>query len=160
MILLKWQYSKIWSFTIWHIPFLIVPYSPFPKSETLGPWHNWWIIGADCWIEKDLEPSPSPPNSPEDYWKSLPLLISISWPSLVTLWVVVQKIYSKMHCVSCTNTHRDVTDLVNHENIKNIKTWISWERNIIFRQNKKILTLCLRWHIRRSYCFIVEANFN
>ena len=38
------------------------------------------------------------------------------------------------------------------------KTLISWERNITFLQNKKILNLCLRWHILRSYRFIVEVN--
>ena len=48
MILLKWQYSKIWPFLmvdIYH--FLIVLYSiPFQKNETLESWHiclssNW-----------------------------------------------------------------------------------------------------------------------
>ena len=34
---------------------------------------------------------------------------------------MVQKIYSKMHPVSCTITHRDGTDLVNHEMVKNTK---------------------------------------
>ena len=87
------------------------------------------------------------------------LLISINWPSLVTSWVVVQKIYSKMYFVSCPNTHRDVTYLVNHGMVKNIKTWISWERNVIFLRNKKILNLRLRWHILRSYCFAAEVTF-
>ena len=58
-----------------------------------------------------------------------------------------------MHLVSCTNTHRDVTDLVNHGMVKNTKPWISWERN------KKILNLCFRWHILRSYRFLVEVTF-
>ena len=44
-----------------------------------------------------------------------------------------------MHLVSCTNTHLDVTDLVNHSMVKNTKTWISWERSITFPQNKKLL---------------------
>ena len=30
-----------------------------------------------------------------------------------------------MHTVSCSNTHHDVTDLVNHGMIKNTKTGIS-----------------------------------
>ena len=34
---------------------------------------------------------------------------------------MVQKIYSKMHHISCTNTHRDITDLVNHGMVKNTK---------------------------------------
>ena len=73
------------------------------------------------------------------------------------LWIC--KIYSKMHLISCTNTHRDVTDLVNHGMVKNTKTWISWERNIIFLRNKKILNLCFRWHILRSYRFVAELTF-
>ena len=41
-----------------------------------------------------------------------------------------------MHPVLCTNTHHDVTDLANHEIIKNKK--------VAFRQNEKILNLCPR----------------
>ena len=111
-------------------------------------------------MEKDLRPSPSPPNCLKDYWKLLPLLISINWPSLVISWVVVQKIYSKMYLISCTNSHRDVTDSVNHGMAKNTKTWISWKRNIIFLRNKKILNRCLRWHTLRSYHFVADVTFN
>ena len=71
---------------------------------------------------------------------------------------MVQKIYSKMHLFSCTNTH-DVTDLINHEMVKNTKTWISPEQNIIFLRNKRILNLCFRWHILRSYRFVAEVTF-
>ena len=72
----------------------------------------------------------------------------------MTLWVAVQKIYSKMHPVSCTNTHHDVIiDLVN------TKTWISWEWYITFLWNKNILNLCLRWHILRNYHFLAEVTF-
>ena len=111
-------------------------------------------------MEKDLEPSPSPPNCSKGYWKLLPLLLSISWPSLVTSWVVLQKIYSKMYLASCSNTYHDVTDSVNHGMVKNTKHWISWERNIIFIWNKRILNLCLRWNILRNYHFVMEVNFN
>ena len=58
-----------------------------------------------------------------------------------------------------TSTHRDITDLVNHGMIKNTKTWINWERNIIFLWNKKNLNLCFRWHILRSYRFVAEVTF-
>ena len=61
-----------------------------------------------------------------------------------------------MHLVSCTNTHRDVTDSVNHGMVKNTKIWISWEENVIFLWNKKSLNLCFIWHILRSYRFVVE----
>ena len=107
-----------------------------------------------------MESIPSLPYYSKDYWKLLYLLISVNWSSLVTSWFVVQKIYSKMHHVSCTNTHPDVTDLVNHEMVKNTKTWISWERNIIFLRNKKFLNLCFRWQILRKYCFVAEVTFN
>ena len=73
---------------------------------------------------------------------------------------MVQKIYSKMHLVSCTNTHHDVTDLVNHGMAKNTKTWISSERNITFLRNKTILNLCIRWHNLGSYRFVAEVIFN
>ena len=63
-----------------------------------------------------------------------------------------------MYLVSCTNTHLDVTDSVNHGMVKNTKTWISWERNTIFLRNKKILNLCLRWHILRSYRFVAKVT--
>ena len=46
-----------------------------------------------------------------------------------------------------TNTHHDFTDFVNPEMVKNTKTWISWERNIAFPQNKK------------TYCFVVDIIF-
>ena len=97
-----------------------------------------------------MESSPSLPNCWTDYWKLLYLLIPINWPGLVTSWFVVQKIYSKMHLISCTNTHRDVTDLVNHGMVKNTKTWISF---------LKILNLYFRRHIFRSYCFVAEVTF-
>ena len=118
-----------------------------------------WVIGAAFQIAKDLQSSPSLPNCWKDYWKLLYLLISVNWPSLLTSWFVVQKIYSKMHLISCTNTHHDVPDLVNHEMVKDTKTWISWEQNIIFLGNKKVLSLCFRWHILRSYRFVAEVTF-
>ena len=42
--------------------------------------------------------------------------------------------------------------------VKNTKTWISWERNIIILRNKKILNLCFRWHTLRSYRFVAEVK--
>ena len=72
------------------------------------------------------------------------------------LSIVVQKIHSKMHPVSRTNTHHDVT---NFGMVEITKTWISWEQNITFLRNKKILNLCLRWHFLRSYCFVAEVTF-
>ena len=111
MILLKWQYSKIWSFFYsWHLTFWNVPYKPFEKNE----------------FQKNM----------------------------------VQKIHSKLHPVSYTNTHHDIKDLLNHGMVENTKTWLSWEQSITFLWNKKILNLCLRWHIMRSCHFAVEVTFN
>ena len=39
------------------------------------------------------------------------------------------------------------------------KNRISWEQNIIFLRNKKILYLCFRKHILRSYRFVAEVTF-
>ena len=65
-----------------------------------------------------------------------------------------------MHPFSCNSTYLDVTDLVNHRRVKNRKNWISSEQNTTFLQNKKILNLCFKWHILRSYCFVAEITFN
>ena len=61
--------------------------------------------------------------------------------------------------VFCTNTHHDVTDLLNHGIFKNTKTLISWKWNIIYLRNKKILNLCLKWYVLRSYHFLAEVTF-
>ena len=75
------------------------------------------------------------------------------------LIVVVQMIYWKIHPVSCTNTHHDATGLVHHGMVKNTKIWTSWKRNGTFLRNKKILNLCLRWNILKSYRFVEEVTF-
>ena len=63
-----------------------------------------------------------------------------------------------MHPVLCTNAYHDIMNLVNHGMVKNTKTWISWEWNITFLQNKRILNLCFRQRILRSYCFVAEVT--
>ena len=112
---------------------------------------DYWVIGTDFLIEKDLELSPSPPNCSTNSWKLLP------WKSLSRsqVWwqVFVQKIYSKFHPVLCAHNYREVTDLGNHGMVKIVKTWRPWGMNINFLWNKNILKLCLRWHILRSCCF-------
>ena len=64
---------------------------------------------------------------------------------------------SKMHSVSCTNTH-DIIDLVYLELVQNTRAWISWEWNMTFLWDKKILKLCLNWHIL-IYPFLAEVTF-
>ena len=70
-------------------------------------------------------------------------------------WVVIQKMYSKMHPVSCTNIHPDVTDLEIHGIVKNTETWVSWERNITFLW--KILTSAS--DVVSDYRFVAEVTF-
>ena len=85
------------------------------------------------------------------------------YPSISLVWWLNELCfnrYSKIHPVLCPNTHHDVTDFVKYETVKNTKTWISSERNIIFLQNIKILDLCLSWYILRSYRFAEEVTFN
>ena len=121
---------------------------------------GYWVIGEGYWIKmtKNVAPVCS--------WKLLLLLISINWPNLVTEWVVVQKCcgcgskkYSKMHPVSCTDTHHNVTDFVNHGMVKNTKTWISWKRKTFSLRSKKIhfwlIIMLLVWlHQSSNSCFV------
>ena len=96
-----------------------------------------------------------PGRIPESYCPCLNLSVGqIRWNN--ELWF---KRHSKMHPVSCSNTLSWRYRFVNHGIVKNTKTWLSWEWNINFLQNKKILNLYLRWHILRSYRFIAEATF-
>ena len=92
--------------------------------------------------------------------KYCPCSVSVDQVWLVNeLWF---KRYIQKYTIWCTtniNTHHDVTYLVNQWMVKNKKTWISQGRNITFWWNKKILNLCLRWHILRSYCFVAEVTF-
>ena len=70
------------------------------------------------------------------------------------------KLFLKLTLVISINYPSFVNDLVNHGMVKNTKTWISRERNITFLKNKKILKLCLRWHILRNYRFLAQVTFN
>ena len=121
---------------------------------------DYGVFGEGCKIEKDLELSPSPANCSS---KGFPKIIVLVYNYLLTkfgdLMSCGSKDNSEMHPVSCFNTHHDVTELVNHRMVENTKTWISWEQNITFLWNKKILNLCLKWHILRSYRFLAEATF-
>ena len=101
----------------------------------------------------------SPPNCSQDSWKLLTLFMSINWPISVLL---LNELWFKQYIQKCILSPVPMfimTDLVNQGMVKNTKTGISWERNITFLQNKKILSLCLRWHILRSYSFAVEVTF-
>ena len=89
------------------------------------------------------------------FLKLLSLLISINWPTLELRF----ERYIRKCTVFCTNIHLDVIDLVHHGMVKNTK-FDYLENETTFLRNKKIINLCLRWHILRSYRFIVEVTFN
>ena len=110
-------------------------------------------------MEKNLETSPSPPKSLKVSRELLSLLVSINMPSLVTSRVLVQITYLKMYLVSCADTHRGVTHSLYHGIVKNTKTLISGERNIIFLWNEKFFNLCFRWHILRTCRFVAKVTF-
>ena len=78
-----------------------------------------------------------------------------------SLYLLTDQVWWLMSCGSKDNSkmHLDVKDLADHGMIKNTKTWISWERNIIFLRYKKLLNLRVRWHILRSYRFVAEVTF-
>ena len=42
--------------------------------------------------------------------------------SIDQVWWVNELWFKRLHTVSCTNTHHDITDLVNHGMVKNTKT--------------------------------------
>ena len=81
----------------------------------------------------------------------LPMTISISLPSLMTKWLSIQKIYSKLSFALILQWR--------HHNgiVRNIKKWISQERNMTFLWNKKN-ELCFKYKIS-SYLFLEEVAF-
>ena len=65
-----------------------------------------------------------------------------------------------MNPVSCNNIHHDVTDLVNHGMVKNTKTLISLEQNIIFVRIKKNSSLAPPMTHFERLPFHSRVNFN
>ena len=132
-------------FNSWHSPFIIIPYTPLHKSEILESWRNWLLSN---WSRSLNWKGPGTyPQSSKLFKRLLPLLISISCLSLVTHWVVVERIYSKTHPFSCTDTHHNVTYLVNHVIVKKTKTLMPCNRNVTSLINEKI-NLCLTfWEV-------------
>ena len=124
------------------------------KLDIIG----FWVIGAGCYIKKSLKRSSNTPNRSKDFTKILILLI-YQLTKFAGLMRCGSKDIFKIHPVSWTNNHHDVTSLVNHGIVKNTKTWISRELNITFLWSKNILNLCLRCRVLRSYHFVAEVTF-
>ena len=91
---------------------------------------------------------------PESYCSCLYLSTGQVW------WL--NDLWFKIYIQKCTLLHVlifiMISDFVNHGMVKNAETWISWEWNITFLRNEKILNLCLIWHIFRSY-FVADVTF-
>ena len=121
---------------------------------------GYWVIEAACLIWKGPGNYPQCPKLFKRFLKIIALVYIHQLIKFCHSVFVVQKIYSKMHPASRTNFYDNVTDLVIYEMVTNTETWISWERNITFLQNKKFFNLLLRWHILRSYRFLAETTFN
>ena len=132
----------------WYLPFLVLPYLPFQKTEI---WlsSNWsrWNFKRACNLKLVFQIIQ---KMTEKYCPWFYVSINQVW--------LVKELWFKWFFQNYT--HHDITDLVNYEMIKKIKTWICWEWNMTFLWNKRNLNLCLRWQIFRSYCFAAEVTFN
>ena len=98
-------------------------------------------------------------NHTKHFLTVLYMAITVRWPSFMTIWYLIQKIYSKMLSTSCVNSHHDVRALEVNGIDQNIKNQISHEQIMTLPWNKK-LDLCLTDHIFGSYHFFVEVISN
>ena len=79
------MYQDLAVFNSWHFKFLIVLYSPFQKNGTLESCHVWLLSNWSRLLNwEGLELSCSPQNCSKDFWKLLPLFISVDLPSMLT----------------------------------------------------------------------------
>ena len=139
------------TFTNFNCPLLLIHLFKKMKHWNLNI-ANWLLSNWDRLLKRK-GPETLPQSS--KFFKRLHRIIVIvySYLSVGQVWWLHHELWIKRyiqkctlsHITSCTNTHPDVTDLVNHDGmVKNTKNWISWEWNIIFLWNKKILNLCFR----------------
>ena len=118
---------------------------------------GYWVIGAG-W--KDLKLSHGPQiveKIPENYFPCIYRSIGKVW------WV--NELWFKSYIQNCTLSYLIILTMTSRIWyiiwwLKNTKTWICWEQIIAFLKFEKVLNLCLRWHILRSYCFVLKVTFN
>ena len=77
----------------------------------------------------DLENNP--PSHAKTFLKLLSMTISISWPSFITKWFIIQEIYSKMFSTSCDNIHHVRHDEYYYFEVVRI-VHFDWRFEIIF----------------------------
>ena len=124
MILLKRQYREVWAFLIVNIYYFWLSLIHLLKTETPESWHNWLFNNVEqvAKLKKTWNLTPVlqiVQKIPENYCPCLYLSVGQVW-WLNEMWFK-RYIYSKIQLVSCTNTHHDATDLVNHGMVKNTK---------------------------------------
>ena len=85
------------------------------------------------------------------------MAISNSWPSFRTQLFPIQKIYSKVYYILCTNTRYSTTIFEVDGAVWTLKSWKSLKQNVTFPWNEK-LKLCRKAYVFRSYNFIVVVN--
>ena len=124
-------------------------------------WHlgifGYWVIGQVAKFKRTWNLAPVSQivqKITENYCTCLYLSTGQVW------WL--HDLWFKRYIQKCTLSH--VLILVVTSLIWSIMEWLKiqkleWERNIIFLRNKKILNLCCRWHILRSYRFVAEVTF-
>ena len=148
-------------FNGWHLPFLIFPYLPFQKNETLESWHNWLLSN---WSRLLNWKRPGTQSHSFKLFKRFLRIVALVYIYQLTkfgdLMSCDSKYIFKIALCFMYQYSSWRLDLVNHVMFENTKTLIFWERNITFLQNKKILNLCLRWYIFRSYLFLAKVTFN
>ena len=92
----------------------------------------------------------------EKYCSCLYLLIDQVW------WV--NELWFKRYIQKCFLSHVLIVMMTSQiwliMGCLNTKTWISWEQNITFLWDKKILNVYLRRHILRSYHFVGEVTLS
>ena len=105
-----------------HLPFLIAPYSPFQKSETLEPGHNWLLINQSKLLKwKGSRTQPQSSRLFKKFLRIIAVAHSYQLAKFGDLMSCGSKDILKKYHVSCTNTHQDVTYLLNYRMVKNTK---------------------------------------
>ena len=85
-------------FNSWHLPFLIILYSPSEKNGTVESWHNWLLNNWSMLLYWNLVPVlQNVQKIPENYYPRLYLSIDKVW------WL--NKLWFKKYTQKCTLSH-------------------------------------------------------
>ena len=129
----------------------------FKKNGTLESWRNWLLSN---WSRLLNWKGPRTLLQFSKLFKRFLKIIALVY--FYHVWWL-NELWFKRYIQKCNLSHVLIPIMASqiwyhHGMIKNTKTWISWEQNIIFLRNKKKFNLCLQWHILWSYRFAVEVS--